>query len=67
MFPSPKSQCFRLKRRLFCENQPIFVYRLPIDFFYFEDFRWRFFGKITGQNCNFESAFVGPNLTSSKY
>ena len=67
MFPSPKSQCFRLKRRLFCENQPIFVYRLPIDFFYFEDFRWRFFGKITGQNCYFESAFVGSNLTSSKY
>jgi len=22
---------------------------LPIDFFYFEDFRWPFFGKITGQ------------------
>ena len=67
MFLSPKSQCFRLKRRLFYENQPIFVGCLPIDFFYFEDFRWPFFGKITGQNCNFESAFVGSNLTSSKY
>ena len=35
--------------RLFCENQPIFVVRLPIHFFYFEDFRWSFFGKIIGQ------------------
>ena len=35
--------------RLFCENQPIFVVCLPIDFFYFEDFRWPFFGKIIGQ------------------
>ena len=67
MFPSPKSQCFRLKRRLFCENQHHFACRLPIEIFYFEDFRWRFFGKITGQNCYFESAFVGSNLTSSKY
>ena len=49
MFPRVLSQCFSLKRRLFCENQPIFVVRLPIDFFYFEDFRWPFFGKITGQ------------------
>ena len=30
-------------------TDPIFVYGLPIDFFYFEDFRWSFFGKITGQ------------------
>ena len=67
MFPSPKSQCFRLKRRLFCENQHHFAGRLPIEIFYFEDFRWRFLGKITGQNCNFESAFVDSNLTSSKY
>ncbi len=39
MFPRLLSQYFSLKRRLFCENQPIFVVRLPIDFFYFEDFR----------------------------
>ena len=35
--------------RLFCSNQPIFACRLPIDFFYFEDFRWSFFGKMIGQ------------------
>ena len=61
------SQCSHLKRRLFCSNQCIFAGRLPIEIFYFEDFRWRFFGKITGQKYCFESAFVGPNLTSSKY
>ncbi len=49
MFPSPLIQCFNLKRQLFCENQRNYVYCLPIDFFYFEDFRWSFFGKITGQ------------------
>ena len=49
MFPRPLSQCFNLKRRLFCSNHLIFVGRLPIDFFYFEDFEWSFFGKITGQ------------------
>jgi len=38
-----------LKRRLFCQNQPIFEGRLPIDFFYFEDFQWSIFGKIIGQ------------------
>jgi len=49
MFPRPLNQRFNLKRHLFCSNQPIFVVRLPIDFFYFEDFRWSFFGKITRQ------------------
>ena len=49
MFPSVLSQCFNLKRRLFCENQPIFVGRLPIEIFYFGNFQWPFFGKITGQ------------------
>ncbi len=49
MFTRPLNQCFSLKRRLFCENQPIFVCRLPIDFFYFEDFEWPFFGKIIRQ------------------
>ena len=49
MFPSPLSQCFDLKRRLFCPNQRNFVYRLPIKIFYFEDFRWPFFGKMIGQ------------------
>ena len=38
-----------MKRRLFCKNQHNFVGRLPIHFFYFEDFQWSFFGKITGQ------------------
>ena len=63
MFPSPLTQCFSLKRRLFFENQPIFVGRLPIDFFYFEDFQWSIFGKITGQNYTFGSAFVGSDMT----
>ena len=49
MFTRPLNQCFNLKRHLFCENQPIFVCRLPIDFFYFEDFEWSFFGKIIRQ------------------
>ena len=49
MFPRPLSQCFYLKRRLFCQNQHIFIYCLPIDFFYFEDFRWPIFGKMIGQ------------------
>ena len=49
MFPSPLTPCFNLKRRLFCENQPIFVGRLPIEIFYFGNFQWSFFGKITGQ------------------
>ena len=49
MFPSDWSQCFSLERSLIFENQPIFVERLPIKFFYFEDFRWSFFGKMIGQ------------------
>ena len=49
MFPRPLSQYFSFKTRLFCSNQRIFVGRLPIDFFYFEDFEWSFFGKIRGQ------------------
>ena len=49
MFPRPLIQYFNLKRRLFCSNQCIFACRLPIDFFYFADFRWSFFSKIIGQ------------------
>ena len=49
MFPRALNQYSDLKRRLFCENQCIFVVRLPIKIFYFEDFRWSFFGKIIGQ------------------
>ena len=67
MFPRALNQCSNVKRRLFCSNQCIFAGHLPIKIFYFEDFRWRFFGKITGQSCYFESAFVGSNLTSFKY
>ena len=63
MFPRPLSQCFSLKRHLFCQNQPIFERHLPIDFFYFEDFQWSIFGKITGQKYTFEGAFVGSDLT----
>ena len=57
MFPRPLNQYSNLKRQLFCENQRNYVYCLPIDFFYFEDFRWSFFGKIKGQKYYFESAF----------
>ena len=49
MFTRPLSRCFSLKRRLFFENQLIFVYQLPINFFYFEDFQEPFFGKIIVQ------------------
>ena len=49
MFPRALSPCSSSKRRLFCQNQHIFIYCLPIDFFYFEDFRWSIFGKIIGQ------------------
>ena len=49
MFPRPLIQYFNLKRRLFCSNQCIFACRLPLDFFYFEDFRWSIFCKIIGQ------------------
>ena len=63
MFSRPLSQCSNLKSHLFWENQPIFVECLPIDFFYFEDFQWSIFGKITGQNYTFGSAFVGSDMT----
>ena len=49
MFTRQLSRCFSLKRRLFFENQLIFVYQLPINFFYFEDFQEQFFGKIIVQ------------------
>ena len=62
MFSRPLNQCSNLKRHQFWQNQPIFVSRLPIDFFYFADFRWSFFGKITGQKCYLESAFVASAL-----
>ena len=51
MFPRALNQRSDLKRRLFCSNQRIFACRLPIDFFYFEDFRWSFFGKFIGQKA----------------
>ncbi len=51
MFPRALNQRSNLKRRLFCSNQRIFACRLPIDFFYFEDFRWSFFGKMIGQKA----------------
>ena len=66
MFTRPLNQRFNLKSHLFCSNQPIFAVRLPIDFFYFEDFRWPFFGKITGQKPCFVSAFVGSFETTEK-
>ena len=49
MFPRPLSQCSNTKRPQFYQNQHNFVGRLPIDFFYFADFRWSFFGKMIGQ------------------
>ena len=38
-----------LKQRFFCSHKCTFIYRLPIDFFYFEDFQWSFFSKIIRQ------------------
>ncbi len=49
MFTRALKQCSNEKRRFLGENQHIFVYRLPIDFFYFANFRWSFFGKMIGQ------------------
>ena len=49
MFPRALNQRSNLKKRLFCPNQCIFACRLPIIFFYFEDFRQPVFGKFTGQ------------------
>ena len=66
MLPRALNQRFNLQSHLFCSNQPIFAVRLPINFFYFEDFRWPFFGKITGQNSCFVSAFVGSFETNKK-
>ncbi|WP_232504163.1 hypothetical protein, partial [Hoylesella timonensis] len=62
MFPSALSQYSNLKRSLFWQNQPIFACRLPINFFYFEDFGCPFFGKLTGQKCYLKSAFVDSAL-----
>jgi len=61
MFPRPLSKCSNTKRPQFYQNQHHFVGRLPIDFFYFEDFRWSFFGKFIGQKPRFESAFIGSS------
>ena len=61
MLPRALNQRSNLKRRLFCSNQRIFTCRLPIIFFYFEDFRWSFFGKFIGQKPRFESAFIGSS------
>ena len=49
MFTRALKQCSNEKRRFFGENQRIFVHRLPIDFFYFANFRWSFFGKMIGR------------------
>ena len=49
MFTRALKQYSNETRRFFGENQRIFVYRLPIDFFYFANFRWSFFGKMIGQ------------------
>ncbi|WP_249859054.1 hypothetical protein, partial [Prevotella sp. TCVGH] len=38
--------CMRGGVQLGFTTDPIFVYGLPIDFFYFEDFDWSFFVKI---------------------
>ena len=51
MFPRALNQRSNLKKRLFCSNQRIFACRLPIIFFYFEDFRWSFFGKFIRQKA----------------
>ena len=61
MFPRPLSQCSNTKRPQFYQNQHNFVGRLPIDFFYFEDFRWSFFGKFMRQKPRFENAFIGSS------
>ena len=55
MFTRALKQCSNEKRRFFGENQFIFVYGLPIDFFYFANFRWSFFGKMIGQKQQISS------------
>ena len=62
MFPSALSQYSNLKRPLFWQNQSIFGECLPIDFFYFADFGWSFFGKIIGRKCYLKGAFVDSAL-----
>ena len=61
MFPRALNQYSNLKKRLFCSNQRIFTCRLPIIFFYFEDFRQSFFGKFIGQKAtnNFTMNHLG--------
>lgn len=49
MFPKALNQCFDKKKRLFCENQPIFVVRLPIHFSILKILDGHFFDKIIGQ------------------
>ena len=61
MFPRPLSQCSNTKRPQFYQNQHHFVGRLPINFFYFEDLGWSFFGKIMRQKPRFENAFIGSS------
>ena len=67
MFPRPLRLCFSLKRRLICENRHTFVRRLPIKFFYFEDFRWPFFGKITGQKQRISFSKNDKNETLQRF
>ena len=55
MFTRALKQSSNEKRRFFGENQRIFVYRLPIDFFYFANFGWSFFGKMIGQKQQISS------------
>ena len=59
MFTRALKQCSNEKRRFFGENQRIFVNRLPIDFFYFANFRWAFFGKMIGQKQQIPLSQIG--------
>ena len=61
MFTRPLSQCSNTKRPQFYQNRHHFIARLPIDFFYFEDFGWSFFGKIIRQKPRFENASIGSS------
>jgi hypothetical protein len=45
----PVKSIFQLEKTAFLVKPAHFCLHLPIDFFYFEDFRWSFFSKITGQ------------------
>lgn len=56
---------FQRDETVFWENQRIFVYRLPIDFFYFGDFQRSIYGKITGQNFILLTQFdTRPNISN---